>query len=347
MRLDVFRAYVVNRRCQPGCREARSKSRLVRRAISNSTRRICTSAVKDLTQRRITPLPSKSDGVIPTTDMIAKPFDRCGLASADDFETPRWRELFSNLEAVQTDFLAHESEFRSGGYAWERDPLHGWSRSWEYPYHYHHLTEWRHAQANAVPTVVDLGSGVTFFPFAVARTGCSVVCVDPDPVAKEEVERAAAVVSAAPGSVSFAAGDCAAIPLSDGAADAVYCISVLEHVDGPERAVPEVARVLRSGGLFVLTIDIDLRGNMAIGPAKYDELMRLLRAQFDWAMPETTVHPRRMLDGFQGPYARAHQTQVPGIMWRAADGDLKPIVGGPIAADPMQLTVYAAVLRKR
>jgi SAM-dependent methyltransferase len=275
------------------------------------------------------------------------PFDRSGLASVDAFESPDWRRTFELLEGVQSDFLARESEFRSGSYAWERDPLHGWSRSWEYPYHYYHLSRWRQAEPSKAPTVVDLGSGVTFFPFAVARTGSAVVCVDPDPVAKAEVEKAAAVVSAAPGSVTFAAGDCAAIPLPDSSADAVYCISVLEHVDAPERAVPEVARILKAGGLFVLTIDIDLRGNMAIGPDKFDELMGLLRQQFEWASPETTVHPRRMLDCFRGPYARTHQRQVPGIMWRSADGMLRPIVGGPIAADPMQLTVYAAVLRKR
>ena len=275
------------------------------------------------------------------------PFDRSGLASVDAFESPDWRRTFELLEGVQTEFFARESEFRSGSYAWERDPLHGWSRSWEYPYHYYHLSRWRQAEPSNAPAVVDLGSGVTFFPFAIARTACSVVCVDPDPIAKAEVGKAAAVVSAAPGSVTFAAGDCAAIPLPDSSADAVYCISVLEHVDAPERAVPEVARILKAGGLFVLTIDIDLRGNMAIGPDKFDELMGLLRQHFEWAMPETTVHPRRMLDCFRGPYPRAHQPQVPGIMWRSADGKLLPIVGGPIAADPMQLTVYAAVLRKR
>jgi SAM-dependent methyltransferase len=276
-----------------------------------------------------------------------EPFGRSGLATLDDLETQRWRDVFATLESVQAEFAARESVIRTGAYAWERDPLHGWSRCWEYPYHYHHLSAWLSERSGPTPTVVDLGSGVTFFPFAVARLGCDVVCVDPDPVANTEVGRAAAAMAAAPGTVRFAAGECAAIPLPDSSVDALYCVSVLEHVENPERAVPEVARVLKPGGLFVLTIDIDLIGTTAIGPEKYGQLMELLRASFDWSAPETTIHPRRVLDSFRGPYARAHEQQVPGLMWRRADNTFAPLIGGPIAADPMHLTVYAATMRRR
>ena len=276
-----------------------------------------------------------------------QPFERSGLATLDDVDSDRWRELFRELELVQAEFLSHEDAIRTGGYAWERDPLHGWSRCWEYPYHYHHLASWRGRRDGAAPAVVDLGSGVTFFPFAVARLGCDVVCVDPDPVAKTEVGRAIDVVGAGPGAVRFVAGECAAIPLPDSSADAVYCVSVLEHVENPERTVPEVARILKPGGLFVLSIDIDLIGSMAIGPAKYAQIMELLRASFDWLAPERTIHPRRVLDCFRGPYAREHERQVPGLMWRRADGTFAPLIGGPIAADPMHLTVYAATMLRR
>ena len=50
---------------------------------------------------------------------------------------------FALLEKEQADFLAMESAFRSREYKWPRDPLHTWSRVWEYPYTYHHLQQAR------------------------------------------------------------------------------------------------------------------------------------------------------------------------------------------------------------
>ena len=49
------------------------------------------------------------------------------------------------------------------------------------------------------------------------------------------------------------------MPFQDNEADAVYCVSVLEHIPNPERTVKEVARILQPGGVFVLTIDLDLQ----------------------------------------------------------------------------------------
>ena len=43
------------------------------------------------------------------------------------------------------------------------------------------------------------------------------------------------------------------LPIVSGAADVVLCTQVLEHVAGPERAVSEMARVLRPGGTCLLT----------------------------------------------------------------------------------------------
>jgi hypothetical protein len=61
------------------------------------------------------------------------PFDRSGLAALSDLQTEEWRELFTSLEDQQREFLAKEEAFRSADYPWPRDPLHTWSRVWEYP----------------------------------------------------------------------------------------------------------------------------------------------------------------------------------------------------------------------
>jgi SAM-dependent methyltransferase len=49
-------------------------------------------------------------------------------------------------------------------------------------------------------------------------------------------------------------GDAYELPYADGAVDAIHCEAVLEHLERPELAVAEMARVLRSGGeMFAAT----------------------------------------------------------------------------------------------
>jgi SAM-dependent methyltransferase len=49
-------------------------------------------------------------------------------------------------------------------------------------------------------------------------------------------------------------GDATALPVPDGAADAVTMLDVLEHVDRAEAAVAEVRRVLRPGGVLIVSV---------------------------------------------------------------------------------------------
>ena len=51
-----------------------------------------------------------------------------------------------------------------------------------------------------------------------------------------------------------AQGDVTALPVASASADLVVCWDVLEHLVLPERAVAEIARVLRPGGIAVLAL---------------------------------------------------------------------------------------------
>lgn len=48
-------------------------------------------------------------------------------------------------------------------------------------------------------------------------------------------------------------GSLYALPLRDGAVDAVLCTEVLEHVDQPDQALEECSRVMRPGAVLILT----------------------------------------------------------------------------------------------
>jgi ubiquinone/menaquinone biosynthesis C-methylase UbiE len=89
--------------------------------------------------------------------------------------------------------------------------------------------------------------------------------------------------------------DARSIALETESVDCVYCISVLEHIPDFEAVISEIGRLLRPGGLLVLTFDVDLRGNWELGPDAYTRLMDALEGSFAPVYPETVIHPLRVL----------------------------------------------------
>lgn len=91
---------------------------------------------------------------------------------------------------------------------------------------------------------VDVGAGTGLFTRTlVGRTG-QVIAVEPD-------ERMRTVLAARTQGVRVLEGRGESIPLPDASADAVFVSSAWHWMD-PERAVPEIGRVLRDGGRFGL-----------------------------------------------------------------------------------------------
>jgi SAM-dependent methyltransferase len=91
-------------------------------------------------------------------------------------------------------------------------------------------------------TAVDLGAGTGLLSRALAGPVPRVIAVEPDP-------RMRAVLRARSPGVRVLAGTAEAIPLPDASADGVFVSSAWHWMD-PDRAVPEIARVLRDGGRF-------------------------------------------------------------------------------------------------
>jgi SAM-dependent methyltransferase len=90
--------------------------------------------------------------------------------------------------------------------------------------------------------VVDLAAGTGLFTRALADKVRQVIAVEPDP-------RMRAVLRARSPGVQVMAGTGEAIPLPDASADGVFVHSAWHWMDA-DRAIPEIARVLRDGGRF-------------------------------------------------------------------------------------------------
>jgi SAM-dependent methyltransferase len=107
--------------------------------------------------------------------------------------------------------------------------------------------------------VLDLGCGGGRHAFEVYRRGADVVAFDLDPGELTPVTSMfggmldAGEVSpqAGAGAVS---GDAGLMPFGDGAFDRVIAAEVLEHILDDQRAMNELARVLRPGGLAAITV---------------------------------------------------------------------------------------------
>ncbi|HLL64690.1 MAG TPA: class I SAM-dependent methyltransferase [Micromonosporaceae bacterium] len=99
----------------------------------------------------------------------------------------------------------------------------------------------RWAIGDAPRRVVDLGAGTGILTRALMAFGHEVLAVEPDARMRTRLEQASGVAAMD--------GSAEAIPLPDGSVDAVLAGQAYHWFD-PVRAHPEVARVLRPGGVF-------------------------------------------------------------------------------------------------
>lgn len=94
--------------------------------------------------------------------------------------------------------------------------------------------------------LADCGAGTGIFAGEM-RAACKVVAVD-------DFKESLKLLEARLGKDSVLKGSCTALPLADDSVDVLTALDVIEHVQDDRAAVKEFLRVLRPGGIAVITV---------------------------------------------------------------------------------------------
>jgi ubiquinone/menaquinone biosynthesis C-methylase UbiE len=197
-----------------------------------------------------------------------------GLIRIPSYQALLRDPMYLDMERFSDDFVsAHNQLLAPYKNRWVSDPLHQWSRRWEYPFVLAELEPVLNRSTSAA--VLDAGSGITFFPYYVASKfrNTQVCCADAD-ITLAALHRTVNQQTGA--AVSFLRTDIGNLSMPDRSFDAIYCISVLEHTGHYEKIIDEFVRLLRPQGRLILTFDISLDGNADIPIDKADALLAAL-----------------------------------------------------------------------
>jgi len=100
-------------------------------------------------------------------------------------------------------------------------------------------------------TAADIGAGTGFITEGLVKKGVRVIAVDQSEAMLAEMKRRFPDIE-----IDYRTGTAEALPIPDGTVDYVFANMYLHHVESPPDAIKEMARILRKGGILVIT-DLD------------------------------------------------------------------------------------------
>lgn len=202
-----------------------------------------------------------------------------GVPKGRDYQLLIESSEFKELEIFSEEFLlANKKALGSYAKRWVGDPMHQWSRQWEYPYVMNSIQPI--VKSKETTRILDAGSGVTFFPYYIGSnySSAKIHCADYDKNLADVYHK---INSFSKCSVDFTCSDLRKLPYEDSWFDIIYCISVLEHTDDYEEIIEIFHRILRPGGKLVITFDISLDGTRDISVERGTILLQSLAKRFD------------------------------------------------------------------
>jgi SAM-dependent methyltransferase len=202
-----------------------------------------------------------------------------GIPLESDYRELIKSNIFTEMEKYSEKILStNKNALLEYIRKWVEDPLHQWSRQWEYPFVFNKINEV--IQKKSSVKILDAGSGVTFFPYYVKNLfeDTTISCCDFDNMLTGIYQQ---ININEDKSVEFSHTDLRELPYESESFDMIYCISVLEHTDDYEKIIEGFYKILRPGGILTVTIDISLDGTRDIDVIKGTKLLNSLDKNFD------------------------------------------------------------------
>ncbi|MBW4576929.1 MAG: class I SAM-dependent methyltransferase [Aphanothece sp. CMT-3BRIN-NPC111] len=160
-------------------------------------------------------------------------------------------------------------------------------------------------------SVLDLASGEGYGSALLAKVAQSVIGVDIDP---ESVEHAKQQYNGTQ-NLKFLVGSCDSVPLPNGSVEVVTSFETIEHHDRHEEMMREIKRVLKPGGLLIISSpnrltysdEPNISNPFHIKELYYEELNSLLSRHFKYI---TMFGQRLATASFVFPLQEAYQTSI-------------------------------------
>jgi 2-polyprenyl-3-methyl-5-hydroxy-6-metoxy-1,4-benzoquinol methylase len=205
----------------------------------------------------------------------------------------KYKQTFEFLENYQKNFKYSTSDDR---YRWSKSPLREWSRCCEYPFIYETVKKY----AKDGSRILDFGSGKNFLPILLSEEGFKVTCLDIDDYSQFYNNN-----SINGRYLDFQTD----IGRLSEKFDVVYSVSVLEHTPNILIELDSIKTRLSDNGLLVLTLDIDIRGDLSISMDKLTELITYLASNYIEIDTES-VCDDTLLTYRNSPYGFWHQSPI-------------------------------------
>jgi SAM-dependent methyltransferase len=169
-------------------------------------------------------------------------------------------DTFKKASEFQQDFL---KDNKLSDYSWSSNPLHQWSRYFEYPFIINAIDSINKKNLS----ILDYGAGKTFLPFFLLQKKHDVICYD--------------VVDYSDYYENTPIGFTKSLKTIDKKIDVAYSVSVLEHTEDPVAEISNIYNLLADDGIFIMTFDVDCRGDLSISLDNLQKVTIFLNDHFD------------------------------------------------------------------
>ena len=179
--------------------------------------------------------------------------------------------------------------------------LNHFSRRIEYPYIYYNIAKFiienKKNYKDSNFKILDNASGQPGFSYFLANNGMHIQGADINAIFSQDWKDANESVI---GSLSFKVSDALNLPFKNEKFDISFCLSSIEQINDPLKAVEEMIRVTKRNGLIVFTMDVTNKKNnledFYVNKENFKNLQNLLADKCSYFAPPTFSVPSNVIN---------------------------------------------------